>query len=372
LTVERATLRVSAFDIPTSSPESDGTSAWNSTVLVTVEIERSGTTGFGYTYANASTALFVKEHLAAIALDADPMSPPAAYAAMERAVRNLGREGVAATAISAIDAALWDLKAKILEMPLVTLLGALRTAVDAYGSGGFTSYSPSELARQMSEWRRAGFSRVKMKIGRAEDTAGRVRIAREAIGREVELFVDANGAYDANEALAVAGAIASQDVAWFEEPVTSDDLDGLRFVRERAPRGMRIAAGEYGYRARYFDRMLAAGAVDTLQADASRCGITGFLAASAMCDARGIPLSAHCAPSLHTHVACAAATVVHVEHFHDHDRIERMLMDGASVPLNGKLVPDSSVRGMGLTLKRGDAEKFRKFDARISLEGSRS
>ncbi len=369
--MERPTLRVSAFEIPTSAPESDGTFAWDSTVLVTVEIERSGTTGFGYTYADASTAHFVADHLASIALAADPMSPPSTYAAMERAVRNLGREGVAATAISAVDAALWDLKAKVSRLPLVTLLGARRASVDAYGSGGFTSYSSSELARQMSEWKSAGFSRVKMKIGKNEDTAARVRVAREALGRDVELFVDANGAYDANEALAIADAIAHEDVSWFEEPVTSDDLDGLRYVRERAPKGMRIAAGEYGYRARYFDRMLSAGAVDTLQADATRCGITGFLVASSLCDPRGVPLSAHCAPSLHTHVACAAASVVHVEHFHDHDRIERMLLDGASIPKDGKLVPDLGAPGMGLTLKRADAERFKILDKRISHEGAR-
>ena len=370
--MEHATLRVSAFEIPTSSPESDGTFAWDSTVLVTVEIEHGGTTGFGYTYADASTAQFVKDHLATIALSGDPMSPPATYAAMERAVRNLGREGVASTAISAIDAALWDRKAKILKRPLVALLGERRPAIDAYGSGGFTSYSTRELERQMSEWKTAGFSRVKMKIGKNEDTLGRVRIAREAIGRDVELFVDANGAYDVREAIEIAHAIASQDVAWFEEPVTSDDLEGLRFVREHAPNGMRIAAGEYGYRARYFDCMLAAGAVDTLQADATRCGITGFLVAATLCDARGIPLSAHCAPSLHTHVACAAPAVVHVEHFHDHERIERMLLDGASTPKNGRLIPDSSAVGMGLTLKRADAEKHCVFDAKVSGKASRS
>src|SRR5205085_10704766 len=130
-------------------------------------------------------------------------------------------------------------------------------------------------------------------------------------------FVDANGAYGRKQALAFAAAFAEQNVTWFEEPVSSDDLAGLRLVRDRAPAGMDMAAGEYGYDLYYFRRMLEAGAVDVLQADATRCaGITGFLQLAPLCQARGFALSAHCAPSLHVHPCCAVLPLRHLEYFH--------------------------------------------------------
>jgi L-alanine-DL-glutamate epimerase-like enolase superfamily enzyme len=148
-------------------------------------------------------------------------------------------------------------------------------------------------------------------------------------------------------------------VSWFEEPVSSDDLEGLRLLRDRAPAGMNITAGEYGYDLFYFRRMLDAGAVDVLQADATRCaGITGFLRVGALCQARPLPLSAHCGPSLHAHPCCAVAPVRHVEYFHDHARIEHLLFDGALTPVKGVLQPDLSRPGLGLEFKRADAERY--------------
>src|SRR5579883_1085598 len=219
-------------------------------------------------------------------------------------------------AIAAVDAALWDLKARLLDLPLVTLLGASREAAPIYGSGGFTSYSQEQLQNQLGGWVAMGIPRVKMKIGRDPDADPmRVAHAREAIGPDTELFVDANGAYSRKEALALANIFAAEyGVTWFEEPVSSDDLDGLHLIRDRAPAGMDIAAGEYGYDSFYFRRMLDAGAVDVLQADGTRCaGITGFLHAAALCQAHCMRLSAHTAPAWHTHVCCAASPVIHLE-----------------------------------------------------------
>ena len=245
-------------------------------------------------------------------------------------------------------------------MPLADLLGKERDEVVIYGSGGFTSYSPDKLAEQLGGWAEAGFTRVKMKIGtHPKDDVARVRRAREAIGAEVELFVDANGAYTRKQALAFADAFAEQRVSWFEEPVSSDDLEGLRLLRDRAPAGVDIAAGEYGFDPPYFARMLAAGAVDVVQADATRCrGVTGFLRVAALCDAFGLPLSAHCAPALHLPLCCAAPRLVHLEWFHDHCRIEHILFDGAPSPSNGTIRPDASRPGLGLAFKRVDAARF--------------
>jgi L-alanine-DL-glutamate epimerase-like enolase superfamily enzyme len=359
-------IRVSAFRIATSSPESDGTLDWNGTTLVTVEVGCGSVVGFGFTYADVPTAHFVCEHLADVALASEVMSPPAAFSRMEVAVRNMGREGVAATAIAAVDMALWDAKAKQLGCSLVDLLGGLRDGVDAYASGGFTSYSLDALRAQLARYAGEGFARVKMKIGDDGRTEDRVRAARDALGDRVHLFVDANGAFTPKHALEVAEEIVDYGVRWFEEPCSSDDVDGLRFVRERAPISMDIAAGEYGYGSRTFERLLAAGAVDVLQADATRCGVTGFMRVAASCEARGVPLSAHCAPTIHAQLGCAAPEMTHVEYFHDHARIEELLFDGAVPPRRGMLHPDRSRPGIGVDLKRADAERYRVFDGDVA------
>jgi L-alanine-DL-glutamate epimerase-like enolase superfamily enzyme len=345
-------ISASAFSMPTDLPEADGTFEWQRTVLVTVELVAGAERGFGYTYANEATAKVVESDLAEIVLGADAFRIPALRAAMRRKVRNLGSRGVAAMAISAVDTALWDLKARVLEVPLLALLGACREAVPAYGSGGFTSYSLQELERQLGGFAALGLESVKMKVGSdpARDPE-RVSAARAAVGASVELFVDANGAYPQKLALALAERFAEERVVWFEEPVSSDDLPGLRLLRDRAPAGMDIAAGEYGYDSGYFSRMLAAGAVDVLQADATRCGgVSGFLDAATLADAAGLPLSAHCAPSLHGVLGCACERVRHVEYFHDHARIESAWFDGALTPEAGKLVPDPARPGLGFQL----------------------
>jgi L-alanine-DL-glutamate epimerase-like enolase superfamily enzyme len=353
-------IEVSAYKVPTDAPESDGTYAWDHTTVVIVEVSAGNRRGIGFSYADTATAELIRSMLGPLVQGRDAMAVPGCWSAMIAAIRNLGRPGICSMAISAVDAALWDLKARLLDVPLVTLLGPVREAAPVYGSGGFTSYSISQLQEQLGGWAAAGIPRVKMKIGREPDAdLERVRAAREAVGPGTELFVDANGAYSRKQALAQAERFASLGVSWFEEPVSSDDLDGLRLIRDRAPAGMDITAGEYGYDLFYFARMLDAGAVDVLQADATRCaGITGFLRVGALCEAHGLPLSAHCAPSLHVHPACTLPAFRHLEYFHDHQRIEQMFFDGALRPVDGSLRPDLSRPGLGLEFKRRDASRF--------------
>jgi L-alanine-DL-glutamate epimerase-like enolase superfamily enzyme len=351
---------VAAYAVPTDLPESDGTLEWNSTTLVLVQAHGGNKTGIGYTYADTATATLIRDLLSKVVKGHDAMAPALIWNAMVSRIRNLGRPGIASMAISAVDIALWDLKARLLSVPLLTLLGAVRNSAPIYGSGGFTSYSNKQLQMQLAGWVGQGITRVKMKIGRnARDDLGRVREARRAVGDETELFVDANGAYSRKQALQQAERFADMKVSWFEEPVSSDDLAGLRLLRDRAPAGMDIAAGEYGYEAGYFRRMLGAGAVDVLQADATRCGgVTGFLQVAALCEAHHVPLSAHTAPCVHTHLGCAVTPLRHLEYFHDHVRIETMFFDGARSPLNGELSPDLTRPGMGVELKRADVERF--------------
>jgi L-alanine-DL-glutamate epimerase-like enolase superfamily enzyme len=353
-----AALDVAAYTIPTDKPESDGTLAWNKTTLVRVEVAADGARGWGWSYADVATARLVADKLRGEVVGRDAMDVGGAFVAMAKSVRNLGREGVASMAMSAVDVALWDLKARLLGVSLVDLFGAVRAAAPVYGSGGFCSYSDAELQQQLGGWVEEGIGRVKMKVGREpERDRARVKAARAAAGR-AELFVDANGAYTRKQAGELGRAFAGEGVRWFEEPVSSDDLVGLHALARELP--MDVAAGEYGYTPWYFRRMLDAGAVDVLQADATRCGgYTGFLEAAALCDAYGLPLSAHCAPSLHAPVACAASRLVHVEWFHDHVRIERMLLDGFLEPKSGAIAPDRARPGHGYEWKSRDAERFR-------------
>lgn len=353
---------VAAYTIPTDAPESDGTFAWAQTTLLLVTLHAGDVQGLGYTYSHKVTAPLIRDLLDQAVIGADPFDIPSIFSKLRYFQRNYGRDGLAATALSAIDIVLWDLKAKLLGQPLVKLLGQMRPSAPVYGSGGFTSYSDQQLRDQFAGWVQEGIPRVKMKVGTdpARDMS-RVRVAREAIGPDTQLFVDANGAYSRTQALSFADRFAADcGVVWFEEPVSSDDLAGLHFLRDRSPAGMDIAAGEYGWTAMSLQRMLAAESVDVLQADATRCGgVTGFMSVAALADAHPLPLSAHCAPSIHMHLACAARPLRHVEYFHDHVRIESMLFDGFRHARNGAMFPDLSRPGLGLDFKLKDAEKFK-------------
>jgi L-alanine-DL-glutamate epimerase-like enolase superfamily enzyme len=358
-TVERIDVR--ACTIPTDAPEGDGTLHWDSTTIVIVEAHAAEKVGLGYTYADVSTAKLIETKLAAVVKGQPAASPRASWAAMVKATRNLGRPGIVSMSIAAVDLALWDLHARLMEVPLCSLLGMAHDHVPVYGSGGFTTYTDKRLTEQLAGWVEQGIPRVKMKIGAhpARDP-GRVGAAREAIGADVELFVDANGAYQRKQALQLADIFREQaSVSWFEEPVSSDDLQGLRLLRDRAPAGMAITAGEYGYDAVYFKRMLDAGAVDVLQADVTRCGgITELLRIGGLCRAHNLPLSCHCGPAIHVHPACAVGELIHLEYFHDHTRIEGMLFDGLPELRDGALWPDLDRPGNGLSLRRSDADQY--------------
>jgi L-alanine-DL-glutamate epimerase-like enolase superfamily enzyme len=351
-----------AYTIPTDQPESDGTLSWDSTTLVLVTAHSAGTTGIGWTYAGPAAAQVVTGKLADVVRGRDATTPAASWAAMHHAVRNLGRPGLVAEAISAVDVALWDLAARLADQSLSQAIGAVHEGTPVYGSGGFTSYDDRTLADQLAGWAEAGIPRVKIKVGR-DPTADphRLEVARKAIGEDVALFADANGAYTCKQALEWADRFADFGVRWFEEPVSSDDLAGLRLVRDRGPAGMDVAAGEYGYDLPYFHHMLAAEAVDCLQADVTRCGgISALLRVAALCDARSMDLSLHCAPQVSAHAGTAVWHLRHLEYFHDHVRIEGMAFDGVLSPEpDGVLRVDRSRPGLGLEVRTADLASYR-------------
>jgi L-alanine-DL-glutamate epimerase-like enolase superfamily enzyme len=354
------TVAASAYTVPTEEPESDATLEWDATTIVVVEARAGGEIGLGYTYGHAAAAVVVDETLAGVAEGADATAPAEIWERLGAELRNAGRPGIGMTAVSAVDIALWDLNARLHGVSLASQLGGAHEALPVYGSGGFTSYSPARLREQLEGWVAEGIPRVKIKIGRnPEQDPARLDLARQAVGPDTELYVDANGGYSPKQALDWAGRLALHwGVTWFEEPVSSADAEGLRLVRERGPAGLDVAAGEYGYVLRDFVNLI--GAVDCLQADVTRCGgITGLLAVGGLAAAHGLDLSAHTAPAVSTHALAAVPRLRHLEWFHDHVRVERLLFDGTAEPEGGAVRPDPSRPGLGLELRRSDAERWR-------------
>ncbi|GAA3452481.1 enolase C-terminal domain-like protein [Dactylosporangium matsuzakiense] len=360
-------IRLHAFTVPTDGPdgvEQDGTATWSSTTMVLVEARANGVTGLGYTYGAAAAAAFAESELAPVVVGMDALAPPAAAAAMGAAMRNAGRPGVGAMALSALDVALWDLRARLLDVPLFKSLPSSHDHVPVYGSGGFTNYSVDRLTHQLAAWVEAGIGRVKLKISRQpEADPARLRAVREAIGSDPQLFADANGALPVKVALDWAYRLRDEwGVSWFEEPVSSADLGGLRLLREQGPPGLEVAAGEYGFVLRDFTNLLSPPAVDCLQADVTRCGgITGLLAVAGLAAGHGVDVSAHCAPAVSAHAFCAVPGRRHAEYFHDHVRVEQLLFDGVLEPEHGALWPDPDRTGLGLAVRWAEAERFRVY-----------
>ena len=354
MTVER--LETCCFTIPTDETESDGTLEWSSTTIVVVEAVGGGRRGIGWTYAPEAAGGVVTELLAPRVPGRNLDDLGALWLELGAALRNAGRPGVAFCALSAVDLALWDLRARLLDVPLATLVPAAHDRVPVYGSGGFCSYADERLAEQLRGWVAQGLESVKMKLGRepARDPR-RLTVAREAIG-DAELMVDANGAFGVKEAIRWAKRYVEEwDVRWFEEPVSSADAEGLRRVRDDSR--LEVAAGEYAYVLADFRNLL--GSVDCLQVDVTRCGgISGLLRVNGLAAAHGLDLSGHCAPQLSAHALCAVDRLRHLEYFHDHVRVESMLFDGVLTPVDGALVPDRSRPGNGLELKRADAQRW--------------
>lgn len=356
-------LDVSVYVVPTEEPESDGTLTWDATTVVVVDVGGGGERGLGFSYATGACARLIDDLLREVVIGSDALDVVGTWARMVRAIRNMGRPGVSSMAIAAVDCALWDLKAKLFGVSLADLLGKVRDEVPVYGSGGFTSLTDKQLDRQLGEW--AGdlsIPRVKIKIAEAWGSCEsrdleRAARARRVIGKECELFVDANGGYTPKQAVRVGERLAELDVRWFEEPVSSDHLASLAEVRSLVP--MEVTAGEYGYDLFYFEAMCDAGAVDCLQADVSRCaGVTEWLRVASVAEAHGLQISGHCAQSLHAHPACAVTNLRHLEYFADHARVDRLLFEGVLDPVGGVLHPDPDRFGHGLSLKHQEASRF--------------
>jgi len=351
---------VRAYRIPTETPESDGTLNWQSTTLILVTLSSGTETGLGYTYGNKGLRDFIGDLIKKGAVDEDAFQIEKIWGKLVRLIRNEGRTGEGSMAIAAIDNALWDLKAKLLNVPLGYLLGLSREKVEAYGSGGFTNYSMPQLENQIAAWREAGFKKVKIKIGAPPEVEfERLTHVRRWCGDGMKLFVDANEAYDLMTAREIADILKELNIGWFEQPIFAQDIEGMHDLKMQFPSGIYLTTGEYVYNVDDARRFLAGDAADVLQLDITRCeGLTGFLKCAHLCEAYNIPVSSHCAPALHVSPACSVAGLRHVEYFFDHARIEKRLFDGVPEPKAGWLTPDLGRNGHGLEFKFEDAERY--------------
>lgn len=352
---------VDVYTVDTPGPEADGTLSWSSTTAVVAHIRADEQVGLGWTYSSPAAAAVIREHLASVLTGRHPGDIAGAWDAMHRACRNFGTRGMVMQALSALDIALWDLKARLVDQPLVALFGQCRDTVPIYGSGGFTTLDENQLADQVATWTSSGCRAMKIKIGqdwgaRVDRDLDRVNQLRELAGDQVELMVDANGGYTVGQAVRVGTALDELGVIWFEEPVSSDDIDGL--ARLRGMLRCDVAAGEYV--SDLYDTRRLAPAVDCLQLDATRCGgYTGWRAAAAFAAAHNLQVSAHCAPALHAPVAASIPNLRHIEYFIDHTRLEPILFDGIAEPVAGRLTPNCTVPGHGYRLAPSAAEHHR-------------
>ncbi len=344
---------VRAFEFPTEDTERDGTLEWSSTKLVTVELTEAQVTGLGYTYADEATAHYLVEHAFPILHKGQARDHHMLRAEIKKNSRNFGNAGITSMALSAVDTALWDLRARLLKVPVQELLGRKREFVPFYGSGIFINCSELELKKEIEYFSSLGMTSFKMKIGSGiKDDLRRVEIVRELIGKDARLFVDANGAYDTKTALTLAHELSRFGVSWFEEPITSDDPNGMKFLRDHFPAGMSLVAGEYANQNHDFLDLLQEGLVDILQADGTRAeGVTGTIEACTLSSAFNIPFSTHCAPLLHGNIGVCVSELMIAEGFYDHLKIEQEFFEHSGTFERGNFYPSREQLGFGWSLK---------------------
>ena len=354
-------LETSVYTVPAPAEEADGTLSWTATTAVVVEVGVGETTGIGWTYSSGATAQIIDDHLRPVVMEAPVHGVDGLHERMRRACRNLGTRGLVGHAISAVDIALWDLKARLLDVSLVELFGGdpgARTPV--YGSGGFTSLNDDQLRQQVEGWLEAGCQAMKIKVAESWGSNERRDLERASklralAGDGVQLMVDANGGYTVGQACRTGAAYDDLGVIWFEEPVSSDDLPGLAQVR--AAVRCDVAAGEYAYDV--YDVRGLCDVVDCLQLDVTRVGgYTGWRKAAALAASHNLQVSGHCAPALHASLTPAISNTRHVEWFVDHVRVESALFDGVPAITDGTIAP-SPGPGHGMSI-RAKAVRYRQ------------
>jgi L-alanine-DL-glutamate epimerase-like enolase superfamily enzyme len=323
-----------------------------------------GITGLGIGTPHPAVRAVVESSLKPILLGEEPFAIERLWEAMFWRVRGYGRKGVAFCALSAVDIALWDLKAKALGLPLYRLLGTYTDRVPIYGSGGWTDFSEAELvAEQTGYIERLGVRSVKMKVAKDFGTAERedlrrLAAVRKAVGDEIEILVDANNGYYAKQAIAMSKAFEDYNVRWFEEPVLADDIDGLAAVARATT--IPVATGEHEYTKYGFKDLIARGGADIVQPDIGRVGgVTEWLKAAQLAAAFNLPVAPHAFQVVSLHVACATPNLRIVEYLGVSEEADLLWYTDFPRPVDGWWSPDPDRPGLGLELDPHAVERYR-------------
>jgi L-alanine-DL-glutamate epimerase-like enolase superfamily enzyme len=315
-----ADLRSGHYRIPLPIPLSDSTHGEMTTFdLITVRIrDVDGLEGVGYTYTASASAAGIQ---AVISEAYKPLLQGKETDRIEQhwqdmwwSVHYSGRGGMVVFAISAVDIALWELKAKKAGVPLWRLLGGHDSKVRAY-AGGIDLYFPIEqLLDQTQDNLDKGFRAIKMKVGRdrlSEDVA-RVGKMRKMLGDDFPLMVDANMRWSPEVAIRASRAFAEHDVFWLEEPTIPDDYTGHGRIARDGP--VPIAAGENLRTVHEFQHLIAAGGVAFPEPDVSNCGgITGWMKIAHLAEANNLPVTSHGVHDLHVHLLAAVPNKSYLE-----------------------------------------------------------
>jgi L-alanine-DL-glutamate epimerase-like enolase superfamily enzyme len=304
----------------------------------------------------------IESALKPLLLDQDPLWHEKLWDDMFWRVRGYGRKGVAFCAISAVDIALWDLKAKIFGVPLYRLLGPYTDSVPIYGSGGWTSFSDTELVREQMSYVERGIPRVKMKVakdfGRSEaEDIRRVAAVRKAVGDSVEVYVDANNGYYAKQAIRMARHFSDYDIGWFEEPVLADDIAGLAAIAQAID--IPVATGEHEYTKYGFKELIAQGGADIVQPDVGRVGgVTEWLKVAHLAHSFNLPVAPHAVQLVHLHLACCTPNLKVVEYLGVSEEADRVWYTEFPEPRDGMWSPYPDRPGLGLELNPEAVSKY--------------
>jgi L-alanine-DL-glutamate epimerase-like enolase superfamily enzyme len=292
----------------------------------------------------------------------DPFNIEQLWNDMFWAVRGYGRKGVAFYSISAVDIALWDLKAKALGLPLYKLLGPYAESVPIYGSGGWTNYTESELVAEMTGIVDRGIKRVKMKVGKdfggsEREDIQRLAAVRKAVGDDVAVYVDANNGYYPKQAIYMAKEFEQFQVGWFEEPTLADDIPGLAEIRRAI--NIPVASGEQEYTKYGFRELIAGGAVDIAQPDVGKIGgVTEWMKAAHLAHAFNLPVAPHAVQLVHLHVCCATPNLKVVEYLVGAELVDKVWYTEFPEPKDGMWSPYPDRPGLGLELDPYSVEKY--------------
>lgn len=322
-----------------------------------------GIEGFAPTNPEAYSAVrSVIEGLKGSLIGEDPMNIERIWFRMFWLVRGFGRKGVALSAISAIDTALWDLKAKALNLPLYKLLGSFTDAVPVYGSGGWTNLSEKELVKEQVGWVERGFKGIKIKVGKdfgsaEKEDVRRLAAVRKAVGDDIAIYIDANNGYYAKQAIALAPRFEEYNVGFFEEPVIADDIEGLAAVSRETK--IPVATGEHEYTKYGFKELLVRGAADILQPDVGRVGgVSEWMKVAHMAHGFNLPVANHSLHLISLHLACATPNFFIFEYLGMMEEADKFFYTEIPMPKDGMLSPFPDKPGLGLELKPDVIAKY--------------